>query len=132
MERLFEKVGSIEYAVEHLGACLLMVLGHSNCGAVQAARSYHKLGGHLPSIAEAIRDAVKSVGEGDLNSIVKAHAMITAGHLRKSLPVLAPLVDSEKLVVVSGFYDFDTGLVEILDKYYRHPPQIDDFILSSV
>jgi len=108
-------LGSIEYAAEHLGTGLLMVLGHSNCGAVQAARSYHELGGHLPSIAEAIKEAVNSVAGGDLNSVVRAHARITAGHLRKSLPVLAPLVDSGKLVVVSAFYDFDSGLVELLD-----------------
>jgi carbonic anhydrase len=110
-------LGSIEYAVEHLGAGLLMVLGHSDCGAVQAARSYHKLGGHLPSIAEAIKEAVRSVagGFGDLNSVVRAHVRITAGHLRESLPVLAPLVDSGKLDVVSAFYDFDTGIVELLD-----------------
>jgi carbonic anhydrase len=110
-------LGSIEYAVEHLGAGLVMVLGHSDCGAVQAARSYHELGGHLPSISEAIKEAVKSVAVGfdDLNSIVRAHAKITAGHLRRSLPVLAPIVESGKLDVVSAFYDFDTGIVELLD-----------------
>ena len=109
-------LGSIEYAVGHLEAGLLMVLGHSNCGAVQAARSYHKLGGHLPSIAEAMR-ARSSVGEGsgDLNTVVRAHARITAGHLRESLPVLAPLAESDSLVVVSAFFDFDTGVVELLD-----------------
>jgi hypothetical protein len=71
----------------------------------------------LPSIAEAIKEAVSSVdgGFGDLNSVVRAHARITAGHLRRSLPVLAPLVESGSLVVVSAFYDFDTGIVELLD-----------------
>ena len=110
-------LGSIEYAVEHLGSCLLMVLGHSDCGAVQAARSYHDLGGHLPSIAEAIKEAVSSVAGrfGDLNSVVGAHARITAGYLRGSLPVLAPLVELGSLVVVSAFFDFDSGLVELLD-----------------
>ena len=50
-----------------------------------------------------------------MNSVVRAHARITAGHLRGSLPVLAPLVESGSLVVVSAFYDFDTGIVELLD-----------------
>ena len=110
-------LGSIEYAVEHLGSSLLMVLGHTDCGAVQAARSYHDLGGHLPSIAEAINEAVSSVAGrfGDLNSVVRAHARITAGKLRESRPVLAPLVESGSLVVVSGFFDFNSGLVELLD-----------------
>jgi carbonic anhydrase len=110
-------LGSIEYAVENLGSGLVMVLSHSDCGAVQAARSYHSLGGHLPSISLAIREAVQSVTDDfdDLNSIVRAHAMITAGHLRRSLPVLAPLVESGKLDVVSAFYNFDTGLVELLE-----------------
>lgn len=110
-------LGSVEYAAKHLGSGLLVVLGHSDCGAVQAARAYHKLDGHLPSIAEAIKEAVRSVadGFGDLNSVVRAHARITAGHLRGSLPVLGTLVESGSLVVVSAFFDFDTGKVELLD-----------------
>ncbi|MFA9496902.1 MAG: hypothetical protein ACERKS_13435, partial [Candidatus Bathyarchaeota archaeon] len=67
---------------------------------------------------EAIKEAVRSVagGVGDLNSVVRAHARITAGHLRGSLPVLGTLVESGSLVVVSAFFDFDTGKVELLDE----------------
>ena len=110
-------LGSIEYAAEHLGSPLLMVLGHSDCGAVQAAMDDTELDGHLPIIAEAIEEAVRSVMglSGELNDVVKAHARITAGHLGESLPVLAPIVASGSLLVVSAFYDFNSGLVEIID-----------------
>jgi carbonic anhydrase len=110
-------LGSIEYAAEHLGSPLLMVLGHSDCGAVQAAMDDTELDGHLPIIAEVIEEAVRSVMglSGELNDVVKTHARITAGHLGESLPVLAPIVESGSLLVVSAFYNFNSGLVEIID-----------------
>jgi len=108
-------LGSIEYAAEHLGSSLLMVLGHSDCGAVKAAMDDTELDGHLPSIAEAIEEAVRKQGfDAELNVVVKTHAIITAEHLMESEPVLASLVDEGKLFMVAGYYDFESGLVEVL------------------
>ncbi len=59
---------------------------------------------------EAARDA-----EGDtLDMTIRAHARITAEHLRGSKPILKGLVDDGKLKVVAAYYDLDTGIVEIL------------------
>lgn len=107
-------LGSIEYAAEHLGSSLLMVMGHSNCGAVQAAMDDTALDGHVPKIAEVIEEAVRASEADDLDSVVKVHAKITAGHLGVSQPVIGPLANSGELLVVAAFYDFDTGLVEVL------------------
>jgi len=110
-------LASIEYAAEHLHTPLLMVLGHTNCGAVGAALQDDELDGHLPSIAQAIEEAVESSRdeEGDtLDMTIRAHARITAGHLRGSEPILKGLVDEGKLKVVAAYYDLDTGVVEIL------------------
>ena len=110
-------LASIEYAAEHLHAPLLIVLGHTNCGAVQASLEQDELDGHLPSIANAIEEAVEETSNltGDvLNETVKAHARITASHLRESEPVLKKLVETNELTIVASIYDLETGKVEIL------------------
>jgi len=110
-------LASIEYAAEHLHAPLLVVLGHTNCGAVQAALEEDELDGHLPSIAQAIEEAVEASqgSTGDvLDETIRIHARITAEHLRQSEPVLKHLVDTGKLKVVAAYYNLDTGIVDIL------------------
>ncbi len=80
-------LASIEYTAEHLHTPLLMVLGHTNCGAVGAALQDDELDGHLPSIAQAIEEAVESSRDEEGNTLdmtIRAHARITAGHLRGS------------------------------------------------
>jgi carbonic anhydrase len=110
-------LASIEYAAEHLHSPILMVLGHTNCGAVAAALQDDELDGHLPSIAQAIEEAVEAAmdAEGDtLDMTIRAHARITARHLADSEPILKELVDHGSLKVVAAYYDLDTGIVEIL------------------
>lgn len=110
-------LASIEYAAEHLHSPLLMVLGHTNCGAVEAALQEDELDGHLPSIAQAIEEAVERARdvEGDtLDMTIRAHARITAEHLEESEPILRGLVLRGALKVVPAYYDLDTGVVEIL------------------
>ena len=110
-------LASIEYAAEHLHSPLLMVLGHTNCGAVAAALQDDELDGHLPSIAQAIEEAVERAqdAEGDtLDLAIRAHARITAEHLEESEPILKGLTERGLLKVVAAYYDLDTGFVEIL------------------
>lgn len=110
-------LASIEYAAEHLHTPLLMVLGHTNCGAVGAALQDDELDGHLPSIAQAIEEAVEKTRDSDgdtLDMTIRAHARITAEHLEESEPILRGLVEKGTLKVVAAYYDLDTGVVEIL------------------
>lgn len=111
-------IGSIEYAAEHLGVALILVLGHERCGAVSAAVAGGEAHGHLPALLEPIQPAVDSVRDrpGDLvDNAVRAQARAVADQLRRSEPVLADLVKSGKLRIVAARYDLDTGRVELLD-----------------
>jgi carbonic anhydrase len=113
-------LGSIEYAVDHLGASLIVVLGHENCGAVKATVEGGKQPGHLPAIVKAIRPAVKASAhlEGDrVDNAVLENARLEAKRIRESKPILRKLIDEGKVRVVSARYDLDTGRVRFL------PPQ---------
>ena len=110
-------LGSIEYAAAHLHTPLIVVLGHSRCGAVGATVAGGKLEGHLPSLAAAIQPAVDEAKDlpGDLiDHAVRANARMMAGQLASSAPVLAELVEAGKLRVIAAYYDLDSGVVELL------------------
>ena len=110
-------IASIEYAVEHLGSKLIVVLGHERCGAVKAAVDGGDLPGHLGSLVNAIQPAVDmTVGEkGDrLDLTVRANVKRVVNDLRESEPILSDAVKSEKIKVVGMYYDLDTGKAEIV------------------
>jgi len=110
-------LGSIEYAANHLHTPLIMVLGHSKCGAVQAAIKGVNGEGHIACLAEAMQPALHEAKEqpGDLaNNAARVNTKIVTEQLKCSKPVLSRLVSEGKLNVVPAFYDLDTGVVEIL------------------
>jgi carbonic anhydrase len=114
-------LGSIEYAAEHLGAHLLVVLGHDACGAVKATLA----GGDLPSdnlraIVERIRPAVSAArahwsGEELLPHAIAANAQQSARDLLVRSPVLRDAVEHGHLRIVTAVYHFDDGRVAPLD-----------------
>ena len=110
------ELGSIEYAVEHLGARLIVVLGHARCGAVQAAIAGDDAPGHVGAIVRSIRPAVMAVhgeaGDPLVNSI-KSNVDHVAGEIRQKAQLGALKADVR---VVEGYYDFDTGKVAWLDQ----------------
>lgn len=111
-------LGSIEYAVEHLGSRLIVVLGHERCGAVDAACKGGNPGGHVGSLVQAIRPAVEAArrhkGAPLLEAAVKANVQRVVDQLKGSWPVLGPEVREGRISVVGGIYDLETGLVEFL------------------
>jgi len=110
-------LGSIEYATKVLGAPLIMVMGHSKCGAVDAALQKKPLPGHIQDLAEKIQGDLKgSSCKADaklLNCSIAANAQFIANELKSSEPVVAPLVKAGKVKVMSGVYDLESGKVEI-------------------
>jgi carbonic anhydrase len=111
-------IGSIEYAVEHLGAGLIIVVGHSKCGAVAATVAGGHAPGHLGSIVESIEPAVAlSAGEpGDrIDNAVRANARRMAALLGKSAPILSEAMAHGHLKVVAARYDLSSGRVELLE-----------------
>ncbi len=111
--------GSLEYAVEHLGVSLIVVLGHQNCGAVSATLDNYDGPGHIQSITEAISGVIEEIDgmPGDrLCNAVQANARRTAQLLRGTEPILSAAVEVGKLCIVPAYYDFEEGLVDFLDE----------------
>src|SRR5437016_5051440 len=113
-------LGSIEYAVDHLGVRLIVVLGHQSCGAVKAAKetiaAKTKAPGHIQSLVTAIQPAVEATAKGDLKTTVEANVKNVVQALRSSTPVLKPKVDSGDVRVVGAYYNLDTGAITFLDE----------------
>ena len=110
-------MGSIEYAVEHLGARLVIVLGHERCGAVAAALAGGHAPGHIGLLVEKIAPAVKaSKGRnGDaLDNAVMENAAQVAAQIRNSRPSLKSMAHGEEVTVLAGHYDLDSGEVRWL------------------
>jgi len=105
-------LGSIEYAVDHLGQRLVVVMGHQRCGAVTAAVAGGTAPGHIQSLVRDILPAVAAVkskpGDATDNAILE-NARLISGRISKEVEV----GDLKKEVrVVPAVYNFDTGKVE--------------------
>ncbi len=113
--------GSIEYAVAELNVPLIMVLGHSNCGAVKAAIKHidakDVLPGAINDLVELIKPAVaKSKGtEGEsLDNAIRANVGIGVERLKGLQPIVAGPVNEGKVKVVGAVYDLRTGKVTVV------------------
>lgn len=110
-------LGSVEYAVDHLGTRLVVVLGHAKCGAVTAATQGGEAHGHIGSIVQLIIPAVEQARakSGDLiDNSIKENARLVAATISSSKPILSKMVEDGKIAVVPAYYDIDTGMVELL------------------
>ncbi len=108
-------LGSIEYAAAHLGVRLIVVLGHTRCGAVGAALEGGGVEGHLAAILDALARPVEDArrGEGDAHdSASRRNIELSVAALKSSEPVLAPMAG--RLDVVGCYYDLDTGRIEVI------------------
>jgi carbonic anhydrase len=115
-------LASIEYAVEHLGTKLIMVLGHEKCGAVSAAVEGGKAPAHLSTLVAAIQPAVDATRNdpGDkIHNCVIANARRVAGQISDSEPVLKEAVGHGGVKVIAADYALDSGKVSLLDQTRR-------------
>jgi len=116
------EIASIEYAADHLGVPVLVVLGHQRCGAVTAAAESGEARGHLPVLIAAIRPAVEQARgmPGDtIDNAVRINVENVVRQLTGSQPVLAGLTAAGRLQVVGAVYSLDTGKIEWLPKDRR-------------
>jgi len=105
-------LGSIEYAVAHAGARLIVVLGHSRCGAVTAALESDHAPGHIQSLVRDIQPAVKAA-KGKPGDALAAAISENARQVAAQIKAKAALGDLAKEVrIVSAIYDLDTGKIE--------------------
>jgi len=114
-------LGSLEYATEHLHAPVVMVMGHSKCGAVSAAiaaaSAVEQPEGFLSSLTSPILFAVETVKDrpGDLvTNAAKLNAKMVADQLTSRSPVLSCLEALGEIKIVASFHDMDSGRVELL------------------
>lgn len=115
-------LASLEYAVKFLGVPLIMVLGHSSCGAVEAAikvqKDGAKLPGHLPGLVRDIMPAVKAAKREKpadlLAAAITENVRRGVRRLETAKPIVAGLVREGKVKVVGAQYDLATGKVSLV------------------
>jgi carbonic anhydrase len=115
-------LASLEYGVEILGVPLIMVLGHTQCGAVtatvKALKDGTRLPGHLPELVRALKPAVQmaKVGHGEdlVEQATIENVKLNTNRLIVSRPLIGPYVKSGKVKIVGGVYDLATGKVTLL------------------
>lgn len=116
------QIASIEYAVEHLGTPLLMVLGHSDCGAVKACVEGKPLEGHLPRLIEGIQPALNEVkatrphlkDKQLVERVIIENVRLNLLKLYEQSEVVRERMESGKLQVAGGVYHLSDGTIEWL------------------
>ncbi len=115
-------IGSLEFSHAVLGAPLIMVLGHSSCGAVDAALKTINEGGDLPGSIEHMVDTIrpaarksKAQGGTSLEAATDMNVRVAVDRLKQSHPILAPAVEKGALMIVGAVYDLKSGEVRLLD-----------------
>jgi carbonic anhydrase len=122
------QVGSVEFAAERFGTRLVVVMGHSQCGAIVATLEEITSGkpsgsGNLRSIVERVRPSLATViaayhgGDPDelVGHAVRANVRASAEHLRNGSPLLEKLITTDGLLVVGAEYSLETGIVDFFD-----------------
>ena len=122
------QVGSVEFAAGRYGTRLVVVLGHSQCGAVLATLEelQHRTGhqsGNLRSIVDRVRPSVEALFATDLRhdpealvrQAVRANIRASANHLRHGSEILERVIEHEGLLVVGAEYSLETGVVDFFD-----------------
>ncbi len=123
------QVGSVEFAAERFGTRLVVVLGHSKCGAILA--TLEELGcpsedqsQNIRSIVDRIRPSVEALPGIELGhhsdtlvqQAVRANICASANHLRHGSEVLEQLIQNDGLLIVGAEYSLETGVVDFFDK----------------
>jgi carbonic anhydrase len=122
------QVGSVEFAAERFGTRLVVVLGHSSCGAILATleelgRNSREQSPNLRSIVNRVRPAVQPLLSTSLandpqvllHHAVRANIRMSADHLRHGSELLEQLIQNAGLLIVGAEYNLETGVVEFFD-----------------
>jgi carbonic anhydrase len=122
------QIGSVEFAAERFGTRLVVVLGHTNCGAIQATlddlqQPNDAQSLNLGSIVQRIRPAVEGLLATELRrdhealarEAVRANVRVSADYLRHGSEVLERLIRNDGLHVVGAEYSLETGVVDFFD-----------------
>jgi carbonic anhydrase len=111
-------IASIEYAIEHLGTRLVVVLGHENCGAVNAAVNHETSAGKINSLLYYIEPALKGVfssSENLLEKVIRTHVRHMVDIISCAEPILSLECRMGNLTVLPAYYSLSTGKVDFED-----------------
>ena len=112
------EIGSVEYGAEHLGSPLVLVLGHTSCGAVTAATEGGDAGGKIQSIVDEITPSVKKAEEAGAEDVLsKAIEFNVMNSVNKILSsdIIKELKEKGEVGVIGGVYDINTGTITIIE-----------------
>jgi carbonic anhydrase len=122
------QIGSVEFAAERFKTRLVVVLGHSNCGVIQAAleqlqsptgirsRNVHSIVSRVrPSIEGLLETGLRHDRDALVHHAVRANVRASAAHLRHGSQVIEELIQTEGLLVVGAEYSLETGVVDFFD-----------------
>ena len=109
-----EIIGSLEYGAAVLGTKVILVMGHSGCGAVKATIQGKSVPGQISSLFPHIQPGVDQGGT-NLEAATKANAKIQATLLSEASTVISEMVKAGKLKVVAGYYDLGSGAVTLME-----------------
>lgn len=115
-------LASLEFGVKVLGMPLIMVLGHTNCGAIAATINVMKektqLPGHLPDLVKAIKPAIdlaeKANAANPLDEAIKQNVRFNVQRLMEAKPIIAEAAAAGKVKIVGAVYDLATGKVALI------------------
>jgi carbonic anhydrase len=105
------EIASLEYGTRVLGASALIVLGHTNCGAVKAALAGGEVPGQISTLYQHIAPALDRK-KMNLDEAIVANVRYQARKLKKGSTVIARLLKDQKLALVGGVFDLTTGTVK--------------------
>ena len=108
-----EVIASLEYAVAILGVKAVIVLGHTNCGAIKAAIRNDEVPGQISALFAGILPAIYLAGD-DPDKVTREHVLNQVATLTHASPVIAESVQQGTLKVVPALYDVATGVVSFL------------------
>ena len=121
-------IGSVEFAAEQFGTRLVVVLGHTQCGAIEATlqqlqRPIENQSRNLHSIVDLIRPSVENLLATELRhdlhalrrAAVRANIQASVKHLRRGSDIIEQLIQSAGLMVVGAEYSLETGVVDFFD-----------------
>ena len=127
-------IGSVEFAAEQFGTRLVVVLGHTKCGAIEATlqqlqRPAANQSHNLHSIVDLIRPSVEGLLATELrhdpqalgHAAVRANIRASVRHLRHGSDIIETLIQNAGLLVVGAEYSLETGVVDFFDGLPEHP-----------
>lgn len=118
-------LGCMEFACKLSGSKLIMVLGHTNCGAITGACNDVRMG-HLTTLLDKIRPAVQDVQiDGERNggnpafvqAVADRNVQLTMQQIPERSPILKAMLDAGEIGIAGGMYDLSNGLVTFMDEH---------------